>query len=89
MFPGGTKLLLAGADNCRVLPGSSSGRFLIQTSPGLLHGFCFYFSRRICIERENVFLVALVQICFELLCSQGNSATFRGELATLPEAACA
>lgn len=31
------------------------------------------------------FLVALVQLCFELLCSQGNSATFCAELTTLPK----
>lgn len=87
MFAGGAKLLLAAADNCRVLPGSSSGRFLIQTSLGLLHGFCFYSSRHICIEWKNGFLVALVQICFELLCRQGNSTTFYGELITLPKMA--
>lgn len=31
------------------------------------------------------FFVALVHICFELLCSQGNSTVFCGELITLPK----
>jgi len=42
MFVGGTKLLLAAADNCWVLL-------------GLLHSFCFYSSRCICIGWENAF----------------------------------
>lgn len=88
MFSGGTRLLLAEADDCWLLLGSSSGRFLIRTSLGLSYGLDFYSSRHSFIEWENgAFFVALVQICFELLCSQGNSTAFCGELTTLPKMA--